>query len=102
MDVTPPPGFKPRFQESTSGFSPAGDTGSATISGLPPAGGTEYDGVAATSSPQGPLPVPSLLFSKSKETIPFLVCRPETGYGIPAPSSLRGAGYQPSAHQYEI
>jgi hypothetical protein len=39
LDTTPPPGFQPRLithQESTSGFSPAGDTGSGSISGLPP------------------------------------------------------------------
>jgi hypothetical protein len=50
LDTTPPPGFPPRLinhQESTSGFSPAGDSGSGTISGLPPAGGTRYEGVAA-------------------------------------------------------
>jgi hypothetical protein len=96
LDTPPPPGFQPRLissQEFTSGFSPAGVTGSASISGLPPAGGTGYEGVAATSSPQGPLPALPSLFAKSKETgshtqIPFPVCRPETGYGIPAPSSL--------------
>jgi hypothetical protein len=43
-------------------------------------------------------------FLKSKETgshpqIPLPVRRPDTGYGIPAPPSLRGAGYQPSALQ---
>jgi hypothetical protein len=53
-------------------------------------------GVAATSSPRGPLLVPPLLFSKGKETgchpqIPFPVRRPDTGYGIPAPP-LRGTG----------
>jgi hypothetical protein len=31
-------------------------------------GGTGYDGVAATSSPRGTLPVPPSLFSKGKET----------------------------------
>jgi hypothetical protein len=45
-----------------------------------------------------------LLFSEGKETvshpqIPFPVRRPDTGYGIPAPPSLRGAGYWPSALQ---
>jgi hypothetical protein len=47
---TMPPGFQPRliaYQESTYGFSPAGVTESAPISGLPPAGGTGYEGVAA-------------------------------------------------------
>jgi hypothetical protein len=61
LDTIPPPGFQLRLiahQESTSGFSPAGDPGSGTISGLPPAGGTGYDGVAATSSPRDPIPVP--------------------------------------------
>jgi hypothetical protein len=52
LDATPPPSFQPRliaYQESTSGFCPAGVTESAAISGLPPAGGTGYEGVAATS-----------------------------------------------------
>jgi hypothetical protein len=88
LDTTPPPGFQPRLinhQESTSGFSPAVDTGSGTISGLPPAEGTGYEGVTATSSPRGMLPVPPSLFSKSKGTrsyphIPFPVRRPDTGY----------------------
>jgi hypothetical protein len=44
-----------------------GVTGSAAISGLPPAGGTGYEGLAA-SSPQGPLPAPPLLFAKGEET----------------------------------
>jgi hypothetical protein len=52
----------------------------------------------------GTLLVPPLHFSKGKETgshpqIPFPVRRPDTGYGIPSPPSLRGAGYQPSALQ---
>jgi hypothetical protein len=56
--------------------------------------------VAATSSPQGPLLAPPLLFVKGKETgghpqIPFPVRRPDSGYGIPAPSSRRGAAIQP-------
>jgi hypothetical protein len=87
LDRTPPPGIQPRLiahQESISGFSPAGDTGSGSFSGLPPAGGTRYDGVAATSSPRGPLPVPPLLFSEGKEAgchpqILFPVRRPDTG-----------------------
>jgi hypothetical protein len=42
---------------------------------------------------RGPLPVPPLLFSKGKETgsrpqITFPVRRPDTGYGIPAPSEV--------------
>jgi hypothetical protein len=51
------------------------------------------------------LPVPPSLFSKGKETgshpqIPFPVHPPDTGYGIPAPPSIRAsAGYQPSALQ---
>jgi hypothetical protein len=93
MVTTPPPGFQPRLilhQESISGFSPAGETG--------------YEGVAATSSPRGTLPVPPSLFSKINETgshpqIPLPVRLPDTGYGIPARPSLKGAGYQPSALQ---
>jgi hypothetical protein len=53
LDTTPPPGFQPRLivhQESISDYSPAGDTGNDAIFGLPPAGGTRYEGVAATSS----------------------------------------------------
>jgi hypothetical protein len=77
LDIAPPPGFQPRLivhQESTSGFSPARDTGNGVISGLPP---------------RGTLPVPPSLFSKGKEAgshpqIPFPVRRPDTGYGIPA------------------
>jgi hypothetical protein len=38
------------------------------ISGLSPVGDTGNEGVAATSSPRGALPVPPSLFSKSKET----------------------------------
>jgi hypothetical protein len=45
-----------------------------------------------------------LRVSKGKETgshpqIPFPVRRPYSGYGIPAPPSLKGARCQPSAHQ---
>jgi hypothetical protein len=71
LDTTPPPGFQPRLilhQESISGISPAGDTENDAISGLPPAGDTGYEGVAATSSLRGTLPLPPSLFSKSKET----------------------------------
>jgi hypothetical protein len=80
------------YQESTSVFSPTGVTESAAISGLPPVGVTGYEGVAATSSSQGPIPAPSLLFANGKETgshpqIPFPVRRPDSGYEIPAPSS---------------
>jgi hypothetical protein len=78
----PPPRFQPRLilhQESISGFSPAGDTGN--------------DGVAATSSPRGKLPVPPSLFPKSKEAgshpqISLPVHRPDTGCGIPVPPFL--------------
>jgi hypothetical protein len=38
LDTTPPPGFQPRLinhKESTSGFSPAGDTGSGTMVPFP-------------------------------------------------------------------
>jgi hypothetical protein len=41
LDITPPPRLM-AYQESTSGFSPAG-VKSAAISGLPPVGGTGYE-----------------------------------------------------------